>query len=48
MHGAPVEDVHFHELGGVDTLVDVCGAAVLLDDLEIDRLTCSRFPSHTV
>ena len=44
VHGAPVEDVHFHELGGVDTLVDVCGAAVLLDDLEIDRLTCSALP----
>jgi pyridinium-3,5-bisthiocarboxylic acid mononucleotide nickel chelatase len=44
VHGAPVDDVHFHELGGVDTLVDVCGAAALLDDLVIDRLTCSPLP----
>jgi uncharacterized protein (TIGR00299 family) protein len=44
VHGAPVDDVHFHELGGVDTLVDVCGAAVLLDDLGIDRITCSPLP----
>jgi pyridinium-3,5-bisthiocarboxylic acid mononucleotide nickel chelatase len=44
VHGAPVDDVHFHELGGVDTLVDVCGAAALLDDLAIERLTCSPLP----
>jgi uncharacterized protein (TIGR00299 family) protein len=44
VHGAPVDDVHFHELGGVDTLVDVCGAAVLLDDLGVDRITCSPLP----
>jgi len=44
VHGAPVDDVHFHELGGVDTLVDVCGAAVLLEDLGIDTVTCSPLP----
>jgi uncharacterized protein (TIGR00299 family) protein len=44
VHGSPVDDVHFHELGGVDTLVDVCGAAVLLDDLGVGRLTCSPLP----
>src|SRR3989337_856863 len=38
IHGVAVEDVHFHELGAVDTLVDVCGAFVLLDDLGVDRV----------
>jgi uncharacterized protein (TIGR00299 family) protein len=44
IHGVPVEDVHFHELGAVDTLVDVCGAFVLLDDLGVDRVACSPLP----
>ena len=44
IHGVPVEDVHFHELGAVDTLVDVCGAFVLLDDLRVDRVACSPLP----
>jgi uncharacterized protein (TIGR00299 family) protein len=44
IHGVPPEDVHFHELGSLDTLVDVCGAFVLLDDLGVDRVTCSPLP----
>jgi uncharacterized protein (TIGR00299 family) protein len=44
VHGSPVDDVHFHELGGVDTLVDVCGAALLLDDLAVERISCSPLP----
>jgi pyridinium-3,5-bisthiocarboxylic acid mononucleotide nickel chelatase len=44
VHGVPVDEVHFHELGAVDTLVDVCGAFVLLDDLGVDRVACSPLP----
>jgi hypothetical protein len=44
IHGVAPEEVHFHELGGVDTLVDVCGAFVLLDSLEVDRVACSPIP----
>ena len=31
IHGVPPDDVHFHELGSLDTLVDICGAFVLLE-----------------
>ncbi len=44
IHGAPVDDVHFHELGGVDTLVDLCGAGELLEELGVERVFCSPFP----
>jgi uncharacterized protein (TIGR00299 family) protein len=44
VHGSAVEDVHFHELGGIDTLVDVCGAALLVDDLGIEQVSCSPLP----
>lgn len=44
IHGVGIDDVHFHELGAVDTLVDVCGAFVLLDDLGVVRVSCSPLP----
>jgi uncharacterized protein (TIGR00299 family) protein len=44
IHGVPADDVHFHELGSVDALVDVCGAFVLLDELGIERVVSSPLP----
>jgi uncharacterized protein (TIGR00299 family) protein len=44
IHRVPVEDVHFHELGAADTLVDVVGAVTLLSALRVERLVCSPLP----
>jgi pyridinium-3,5-bisthiocarboxylic acid mononucleotide nickel chelatase len=44
VHGVPPDDVHFHELGSLDTLVDVCGAFVLLDELGVERVVSSPLP----
>ena len=45
VHRTTVDEVHLHELGTVDTLVDVVGSVVGLGMLGIDRLYCSPFPT---
>src|SRR5207253_2260612 len=44
IHGVAADDVHFHELGAADTLVDVVGTVTLLDALGVERLVCSPLP----
>jgi uncharacterized protein (TIGR00299 family) protein len=44
VHGVEPEQVHFHELGAIDTLMDVCGAVSLLHSLGVDELECSPLP----
>jgi uncharacterized protein (TIGR00299 family) protein len=44
VHGVDPSEVVLHELGGDDTLVDICGAFALLDALEIERLVCAPVP----
>jgi uncharacterized protein (TIGR00299 family) protein len=41
VHGVALDQVHFHEVGAVDAIVDVTAAAIGLDRLGIERMTCS-------
>ena len=44
IHGAHVEDVHLHEVGGVDAIVDVCGVLAGLEALGIEQVVVSPLP----
>lgn len=44
VHGIDIDRVHFHEVGAVDAIVDLTGAAIGLQLLKIDSLRCSPLP----
>jgi hypothetical protein len=41
LHNMPPEQVHFHEVGAVDAILDIVGTCIGLEFLEISHLTCS-------
>ncbi len=47
IHGIPLEKVHFHEVGAVDSIIDIIGAAILIHQLEISQIKSSPIPVGT-
>lgn len=44
IHGVPAAEVHFHEVGAVDSIVDIVSIAILIDALAVDRIVGAPVP----
>jgi uncharacterized protein (TIGR00299 family) protein len=44
-HGLPLEKVHFHEVGALDSIADIAGSAIALDLLGAERFTSGPVPT---
>ena len=44
VHGTSIGDVHFHEVGAIDSIVDILGACVAMDEMGIQKLYVSEIP----
>ncbi|MCJ8008455.1 nickel pincer cofactor biosynthesis protein LarC [Lederbergia wuyishanensis] len=44
IHNMSIEDVHFHEVGAIDSIVDIIATAIALEELEIEKIITSHVP----
>ena len=42
VHGLPIDQVHFHEVGAMDAIIDIVGSCIGFEILEIERFQCSK------
>lgn len=44
IHGCPIDKVHFHEVGGIDAIVDIVGTVLCLENLGVKKIVASKIP----
>ncbi|MFH1729428.1 MAG: nickel pincer cofactor biosynthesis protein LarC [Pseudomonadota bacterium] len=44
IHGTSLEAIHFHEVGALDSILDIIGACICIDYLKIDKIFASKIP----
>jgi uncharacterized protein (TIGR00299 family) protein len=44
IHNRSIEEVHFHEVGAIDSIIDIVGTAIGIQYLKIDKIYCSHIP----